>query len=100
LVQSRYGKLSIQPDGSLIALTVQAARTEVFLYPKRMDDFQYDVETSNATIRVPENYTEYLDPAKRRFNYPASSHKPTISITNSYSSVVIQQAMGGMTLAK
>ena len=99
-IQSRYGKLSIQPDASLIALTVQAARTEVFLYPRRLDDFQYEIETSYSTIRVPDVYNDYLDANKRRFANPVSSHRPTISIKNSYSPVVIQPAVGGITLAK
>ncbi|RRA98873.1 DUF4097 family beta strand repeat-containing protein [Larkinella rosea] len=101
-IQSRYGKLSIQPDASLTSLTVQAARTEIFLYPKRMDDFQYEVETSYSTVQVPENYADYLGQFmnKRRFDYQPSGHKPMISITNSYSPVVIQLLASGMTLAK
>ncbi|GAB3924564.1 DUF4097 family beta strand repeat-containing protein [Larkinella terrae] len=99
-IQSRYGKLSIQPDASLTSLSVQAARTEVFLYPKRLDDFQYEVETTNAIIRVPDAYGDSLDANKRRFTYSASSHKPTLLIKNSYSPVVIQLAAGGITLAK
>lgn len=99
-IQSRYGKLSIQPDARLTTLTVQAARTEVFLYPRRMDDFQYEIETSYSTIQVPDLYSGHLSTSKRRFRYSASVNKATISVTNLYSPVVIQPTVGGMTLAK
>ncbi|WP_138995036.1 hypothetical protein [Larkinella sp. C7] len=99
-IQSRYGKLSIQPAASLTALTVQAARTEVFLYPKRLDDFQYEIETTYATIQVPELYSGHLGAHKRRFRYASSGSKGTIFVTNSYSPVIIQPSVGGVTLAK
>ncbi|MGA0559438.1 hypothetical protein ACO2Q8_22460 [Larkinella sp. VNQ87] len=101
-LQSRYGKLTIQPGAGLTALTVQAARTNVYLAPRRMDDFQYDIETSYATIQVPEGYANHLGQFmnKRRFDYQPPGQKPLISITNSYSPVVIQLAMSGVTRAK
>ena len=99
-IQSRYGKLSIYPVPSLTALNVQAARTEVFLYPQRMADFQYAVETSNSIIQVQDVYDEYLSASKRRFKYLNSSQKPTIFVSNSYSPVIIQPTLSGVTLAK
>ncbi|MGM9507602.1 DUF4097 family beta strand repeat-containing protein [Larkinella sp. GY13] len=99
-IQSRYGRLSIQPVASLTALTVQTARTEVFLYPKRLDDFQYEIETTYSTIQVPELYSGHLSANKRRFRYASSGSKGTISVTNSYSPVIIQPSVGGVTLAK
>jgi len=101
-VQSHYGKLQILPDAALSALTVQATRTEILLYPRRMDDFQYDVENAYSSIHVPDGYTEHLSQAiiKRRFKYQPSPRKPIISIANSYSPIVVQTAMSGVTWAK
>ncbi|MGV3557399.1 DUF4097 family beta strand repeat-containing protein [Larkinella arboricola] len=99
-IQSRYGKLTVYPTTGLTALSVQAARTEVFVYPKRMDDFQYDIEASYSAIQVPDGYRESLDANKRRFKYLPSSQKSTITVTNSYSPVVIQPTLVGVTLAK
>ncbi|GAB3913384.1 hypothetical protein GCM10028803_57460 [Larkinella knui] len=99
-IQSRYGKLSIQPDASLLTLTVQATRTEVFLYPKRMNDFQYEIETTYSTIQVPDLYSEHLNASKRRFLYSPNGSKSHLSVTNSYSPVIIQPPVGGVTLAK
>ncbi|GAB3329380.1 hypothetical protein GCM10027299_32650 [Larkinella ripae] len=100
LIQSHYGKLSVLPAASLTALTVQAVRTEVLLHPKRLEDFQYAIETPYSTIHVPEGYGDYLKPNKRRFRYQAASQKPAISVTNQYSPVVIQPIAHGVTLAK
>ncbi|GAB3248091.1 hypothetical protein GCM10027347_04130 [Larkinella harenae] len=101
-IQSRYGKVYIHPIASLTALTVEAARTEVALFPRRIDDFQYDVETTYSIIQVPEGYGENLGQFmnKRRFDYQPPGHKPTITVKNSYSPVSIQLAVSGVTSVK
>ncbi|MFD1144810.1 DUF4097 family beta strand repeat-containing protein [Larkinella insperata] len=101
-IQSRYGKVSIYPLTSLTVLNVQAARTEVSLFPRRMEDFQYEIETTYSTVQVPEGYGEHLGQFinKRRFDYQPPGHKPAISVTNSYSPVIVQPAVNGVTSAK
>ncbi|WP_288429641.1 DUF4097 family beta strand repeat-containing protein [uncultured Spirosoma sp.] len=92
VVKSRYGKLTVVPHPSLTSLSVEAARTDVLLAARRLGDFQYDVITTFADIRVPEAQQAELGKlgSKQTFTYQPPGRKPLIQIQDSYGNVTIQ----------
>ncbi|MBC8156194.1 MAG: DUF4097 family beta strand repeat protein [Bacteroidetes bacterium] len=92
-LQSRYGKLLIQPNSvTLDALRVDAARTEIVLVPQRVTDFRYDVIATQADIYVPADYADQLGRygGKQTFTLQPPGKKVEIIIQNTYSPVTIQ----------
>jgi hypothetical protein len=92
VIKSRYGKLAVVPLPSLSSLAVEAARTEILLAPRRIGDFQYDVITTFADIRVPEAQQSELGKlgSKQTFTYQPTGRKPLIQIQSSYGNVTVQ----------
>lgn len=91
-IKSRYGKLTVVPLPSLTSLAVEAARTEILLATRRISDFQYDVITTFADIRVPEAQQSELGKlgSKQTFTYQPAGRKSLIQVQNSYGNVTIQ----------
>lgn len=59
-LQSKYGKLRIVPNNDLNHFKINAARTEVVVEPRSMDDFTFDVETVFSKINVPNTHQDRL----------------------------------------
>ena len=91
-LQSRYGKLTLSPASTLDALTVDAARTEISLSVNRLSDFRFDVISTFADIRVPQEVSDQVSKygGKQVFGYQPTGRKPEIKIQNSYSPITIQ----------
>lgn len=91
-IQSRYGRLTLEPQPTLGSLTVRAARTDVAVSVRRLEDFAFDLETSFEPVRVPDRYGEYLGQYmnRRTFDFQTASRRPLIRIENSYSSIQIR----------
>lgn len=90
---SHYGRLTLQPNAqTLKALSVEAARAEVTLQVRSLTDFRYDVITTYADIRVPDNLTDELSKfgGKQTFTYEPPGRKTELVIRNSYGNVLIQ----------
>ena len=92
VIKSRYGKLTVVPHPSLTSLSVEAARTEILLATRRISDFQYDIITTFAYIRVPDVQQSELGKlgSKQTFTYQPAGRKPLIQIQDSYGNVTIQ----------
>lgn len=93
-LQSRYGKLTILPAGTLDALKIDAARTEILVSVNRLSDFRFDVISTFADIRVPPEAIDQLSKygSKQVFGNQPPGRKPDIRIQNSYSPITIQDA--------
>ncbi|WP_266363026.1 DUF4097 family beta strand repeat-containing protein [Tellurirhabdus rosea] len=93
-IESRYGKLYVRPAERLSSLTVSAARTEIYLYTRRVDDFQYEVETTYSTLKVPDSHQPFV--RKLRFDHQPAGNRPAVRIDGSYSPVTLIQSAGDM----
>lgn len=93
-LQSKYGKLRVVPNNDLNQLRINAARTEIVIEPRSMDDFAFDVETAFSKIIVPNSHQAQLKKLlnKHVFDNQAKSRHGTIMIRNSYSPIVIEPA--------
>lgn len=91
-LQSRYGKLTVLPATTLGALTIEAARTEILVEVNRLTDFRFDVISTFADIRLPDEATSQLSNygSKQVFSTQPPGRKPDINIQNSYSPISIQ----------
>ncbi len=91
MIHSQYGRLQLVPAPTLRILTIEAARTDIVVATKQLTDFRYDIVTTYASIRVPDNVNKYLVKSrdKQLFKYSMIDHKPEIIIRNSYSSVIL-----------
>lgn len=96
-LQCRYGKLTIRPDADLSALTVTAARTDIMLAPRRIDDFRYDLRNTYADILVPDALRESLSKFANKavFDYEPNPRKPLIRIDDAYSPISVQALSTG-----
>ena len=92
-LQSRYGKLLIQPNRvGLNALRVKADRTEVVFAPRQVTDFCYSVSAAHADISVPKDFIYERNGSGSRgvFTCRPPGNKVEVIIQSSYSNVVIQ----------
>ncbi len=89
----KYGKLVIWPNAATLdGLQVDASGTEVMLIPKRVEEYQYAVQSAYGTVQVPDGFREFLKKkgVQQRFDWSASGRKPLIKIDNEYTQIVIQ----------
>lgn len=91
-LQSKYGKLRIVPNNDLNHLKINAARTEVVVEPRSMDDFTFDVETVFSKINVPNTHQDRLKKTLNKyvFDFQTKNRRGTIVIRNSYSPILIE----------
>jgi len=93
-LECRYGKLFIRPDERLQSLNVTSTRTEIYLYPQRVEAFQYALETTYSTLNVPAAYEtqsgQYLH--KKRFDLEPAGTLPRIRVQGSYSPISLTPA--------
>ena len=91
-LQTHYGNLTLAPTTTLDALKIEADRTEILVLTKRIADFQYDVITSFADVRVSDPLVDQLSKRgnKQIFNYQPPGRKSEIVIRDSYSNIIIQ----------
>jgi len=91
-LQSKYGKLRVVPNNDLNQLKINAARTEIVVEPRSMDDFTFDVETVFSKINVPNTHQDRLKKIlnKHVFDFQAKNRLGTIVIRNSYSPILIE----------
>lgn len=89
----KYGKLVIWPNAATLdGLQVDAAGTEIMVIPKRIEEYQYVVQSAYSTVQVPDGFREFLKKkgVQQRFDWPVSGRKPLIKIDNDYAPVIIQ----------